>query len=500
MHSPAATPAAHPLSRRGRRCAVSRPATAAAAPSPRSKARSSQASPLVGLGQDHRHRLGVDGATSAFGAVVRKPKRSAVTGALLDLPHRGPVRPDAGEEGERPALVEGEPDRRPRAVRRGLVLGKAGEGHEAAVLGPEPAPPVRRGDLRMLVTPRIDLLAGEVLGGVGMPQRAMTSSRPFGGVADDRRGVVRVDARQRRHVSEPVDQPIEEPADPGTGRADLLQQMAELVEEAHAPRLDRQHAQEARARGDAVLTDDLGHASEPKQLLAGLTRLVLPEPEPPSATERMLVRRFEGVAKARPITAPSTGSATASAPASVDVAEAASMYSATSPSAPGQSSGPSGNGCAARAEPAPRRQRRRGAQAAIPLPAGRAAESRRHAPARQIDRSAGCGMPLPILSSIRGRRRSVCAPRPRRWRPDRSRHAVSESRNGSSQSTARVEAASPGGDHQVDRGVGLAIAEVADAARRGMQVGAALLERPAARGRPPRRHRLPRPGSPAGVS
>lgn len=59
--------------------------------------------------------------------------------------------------------------------------------------------------------------------------------------------------------------------------------------------------------------------------LAGLTKLVLPEPELPSATERMLVRRFDGVAKARPITAPSTGSATASAPASVAVAEASSM-------------------------------------------------------------------------------------------------------------------------------------------------------------------------------
>ena len=59
-----------------------------------------------------------------------------------------------------------------------------------------------------------------------------------------------------------------------------------------------------------------------------------------------------------------------------------------------------------------------------------------------------------------------------------------------------VEAAAAGGDHQVDRGVGLAVAEVPDPARRGMQVGAALLERPPARRRPPGRHRLPRPGTP----
>jgi hypothetical protein len=59
-----------------------------------------------------------------------------------------------------------------------------------------------------------------------------------------------------------------------------------------------------------------------------------------------------------------------------------------------------------------------------------------------------------------------------------------------------IEAAAAGGDHQVDRGVGLAIAEVADPARRGVQVGATLFQRSPARRRPPHRHCLPRPCGP----
>ena len=38
-----------------------------------------------------------------------------------------------------------------------LVLGKAGERHDAAAFDPEPAPPVRGGGLRIFVTPGSDL-------------------------------------------------------------------------------------------------------------------------------------------------------------------------------------------------------------------------------------------------------------------------------------------------------------------------------------------------------
>ena len=57
---------------------------------------------------------------------------------LLYLPRAGPGRPQPGEEGDRAAPVEGEPHRRPRAVCQRLVLSERGEGHETAVLGPEP--------------------------------------------------------------------------------------------------------------------------------------------------------------------------------------------------------------------------------------------------------------------------------------------------------------------------------------------------------------------------
>jgi hypothetical protein len=63
--------------------------------------------------QDHRHRLGVDGAH--FGVRLRRQEGIDVVGglALLDLPDRspvGPVGPDAGEAGEGAGLVERKPD------------------------------------------------------------------------------------------------------------------------------------------------------------------------------------------------------------------------------------------------------------------------------------------------------------------------------------------------------------------------------------------------------
>jgi len=81
------------------------------------------------------------------------PQRSKMQGCLLDgrvpvaerLGHSqsrtgalnlGPASPDAREDSERPRLVEGEPDRRVRAVRQRLILGETGEGHLAAALKP----------------------------------------------------------------------------------------------------------------------------------------------------------------------------------------------------------------------------------------------------------------------------------------------------------------------------------------------------------------------------
>src|SRR5215212_6179445 len=77
---------------------------------------------------------------------------------LLDLPHRGPGRPDAGETRQRTHFVECEPDWRAAAVRQHLVLGKACERHRAAMLDPEPAPPMRRLDVADVGNARIGFL------------------------------------------------------------------------------------------------------------------------------------------------------------------------------------------------------------------------------------------------------------------------------------------------------------------------------------------------------
>ena len=79
--------------------------------------------------------------TSAFGSVVRKPKRSFVISPSRTLRTEVQRRPDPGEEGQRPALVEGEPD---VAAGVAVELAEARERHDAAVLRPEPALPVRR--------------------------------------------------------------------------------------------------------------------------------------------------------------------------------------------------------------------------------------------------------------------------------------------------------------------------------------------------------------------
>ena len=118
--------------------------------------------------------------------------------ALLDLPHRGPVGPDAGEERERAGLVEREPD----VAAFGLVeLAEAVNGTTQRFSTPSQRVQCLLLVLRMLVVPpsgsirssslEVDRLAlgfqlrGALLGASisaycddGMPQRAIASSRP----------------------------------------------------------------------------------------------------------------------------------------------------------------------------------------------------------------------------------------------------------------------------------------------------------------------------------
>jgi hypothetical protein len=59
------------------------------------------------------------------------------------------------EESQRPRLIEREPDWRLRAVGQRLVLGEAGEGNDATVLGSKPTPPMWRRDVAVIGDARV---------------------------------------------------------------------------------------------------------------------------------------------------------------------------------------------------------------------------------------------------------------------------------------------------------------------------------------------------------
>ena len=124
--------------------------------------------------------------------------------AFLDLSDRCPPRPDAGEEGERPAFVERKPHRWPRPIGQMLVLGKAGEGDEAPVLDTEPSTPMRRADIANVGDARVCLLS---LQGELRRRHAPAGHREFSTavlVANDGSPIVRENAWQDRQVTCPV--------------------------------------------------------------------------------------------------------------------------------------------------------------------------------------------------------------------------------------------------------------------------------------------------------
>jgi hypothetical protein len=90
-------------------------------------------------GEGHRHRLRMDRAN--FSVWLRRQERVKVVRGLafLDLPHRRPVGPEAGETGKRAGLIDCEPD----VASLGLVeFVEAVERHHAAVLRIQPPRPV----------------------------------------------------------------------------------------------------------------------------------------------------------------------------------------------------------------------------------------------------------------------------------------------------------------------------------------------------------------------
>src|SRR5690606_2100854 len=123
--------------------------------------------------------------------------------AFLHLAHRRPPGAKAGKETERPVTTEREPDRMvARCPGTAIDLGKTGEGNEAAVLHPQPSPP-------MWGTHVADV------GDTGIPALAFEESR-WRGHAPSRHGklpsalrpgpqdrgrIVRIDAGLRRKVA-----------------------------------------------------------------------------------------------------------------------------------------------------------------------------------------------------------------------------------------------------------------------------------------------------------
>ena len=147
--------------------------------------------------------------------------------AFPDLPNRPPPRPDAGEKGERAAIVEREPNRRTGAVRQNLVLSEAGKGDHATTFDAEPSPPVGRFDVADVGDARIFFLACD---GEGRrrhaPARHGEFARAVHRSADDRRGIVGEDAGQHRQIAREVAH--------GAGEvADGLLTLGDAVEIAH---------------------------------------------------------------------------------------------------------------------------------------------------------------------------------------------------------------------------------------------------------------------------
>jgi len=95
--------------------------------------------------------------------------------------------------------VESEPRWRPAAVRLRVGLGEAGERHDAATFDTEPAAPVRRCRIAHVGHTRIRLLAGEREHWRRHSPARHHQLAAFGLVPDDRRRIIRENARQRRH-------------------------------------------------------------------------------------------------------------------------------------------------------------------------------------------------------------------------------------------------------------------------------------------------------------
>src|SRR5208282_6525067 len=124
---------------------------------------------------------------------------------FLQFPDRPPLRrPYASEECKRPRLVQGEPDWRPCAIRKRLILGETRERNNAAILNSEPPPPVRGVDVANVRHAWVRLPTDKIFGRRWHPPPSQCQLAAFRLIPDNRGRVIRKYRRHGRHVASAI--------------------------------------------------------------------------------------------------------------------------------------------------------------------------------------------------------------------------------------------------------------------------------------------------------
>ena len=143
--------------------------------------------------------------------------------ALLHLPHARPFGPDACEEGEWTILVSREPDRGAALVLLHPIFREAGERHEAAMLDPEPTPPMRRAEVADIGNAGIGLAVLEGERRRRHPPPHHDELAAVAALADHRGGLVGEDGGQRGEVAGQILHNLRDLADRGLALGQRIQ-------------------------------------------------------------------------------------------------------------------------------------------------------------------------------------------------------------------------------------------------------------------------------------
>jgi len=155
--------------------------------------------------QDDRHCLGMDRCDDDVGLRRQEGEDFVFLLVLFHLPHGFPTRSNAGEKGERPAFIEGEPNWRARAIRQDFVFRERREGNHTTALDAEPSPPMRPRHVANVGDAGIAVAALQREDGRGRAQaRRRKLADAIRRIADDWRGIVGKHARKQRQIARRV--------------------------------------------------------------------------------------------------------------------------------------------------------------------------------------------------------------------------------------------------------------------------------------------------------